>query len=204
MKLAKPTNKKAAKATKAPKTAKVEGPTITVENFDCYLGYVGKKVPTATIRKEAVGLVIPKLPQHGYLVIAGDKPGILVHAVKHNGDIYERFEGDTKVYGSLNALNGIEHDGFSGEFLTTDELVARAKKLGKAAKVMRRADKQEFSVNFLNSPGDSYVGGITRVGGKFTTLNMEPPRPYNKKGVQFDTKADIDAKKNLGLVSAAA
>lgn len=194
-----------AKSSASKKDTAPKGNVITIDNFDSGLSYVGKKVPTATIRKEAVGREIEKLTKAGFLVIHGNKPGELIHPVKHDGDIYSRETDDGTVFGSVEAINSIKHKGFKAELLDLDGLKALAKKTGKAAEMTHRANKRTYEVAFISDPGASYMAALAvdPKSHKVRVLNMEPPRSYNKKHVQFDHGKDLDAKKVLAVIAKA-
>lgn len=200
MKVIKKNTANKATKTTARESAPVKGNTITPENFDGAITYVGRKIPTAVVRKEAVGLVIPKLPTAGFVAITGDKPGVLIHPCNHNGDIYMRVTSEGKRYGSITAINAVGKKRISAELLDVAGLKKLAQKVGKGLTVTRRSDKKEFKVALLRPFGDQYVPGIASVGGKFAVLNMEHPEKWNGKHDQFDPGADIDPKKVLASV----
>jgi hypothetical protein len=179
---------------------------INAENFDSGIMYLGDKIPTASIRKEAIGLEVPKKLVAGFLVVEGDKPGLAVHPVLWDGeDRYKRVTrlGKT-VYGSLESINNTCGDRLNAEVLTVDELKARAKKIGKAIEAKRRSDDKQFKVLLLAPPEQTCFAGITIRKGHVEVLNMEPVRPNNDKELQFTDITETPAKPLLKELAAAA
>lgn len=178
-------------------SASVEGSLkITADNFDGGIMYLGDKIPTGSIRKEAIGLEVPKKLHAGYLVVEGDKPGLAVHPVLWDGkDRYKRVTrlGETK-YGSIKAINDTCEKRLVAHVLSLDELKARAAKMAKAVEATRRSDDHRFKVLLLAPTSQTCFAGIAVVKGKLRVLNMEPPRPNNDKELQFVDFADTAAK----------
>lgn len=191
-------NKKAPKAeitkpSKAP--TKASGHVITAANFHGGDFYVGVKIPTATIRKAALGLAIPKMPHAGFLVIHGDKPGILFRAVHHDGSNFYSHKGDDGVekFGCIEAINSLERKEFYAEFTDIAGLKALAKKIGKAVEVTRVSDKAVFKVALLNSMGDQYVGALAKTAKGVEPMVLEHRAAWNKPKVQYDFGKELKA-----------
>ena len=172
---------------------------ITKRNVDNELMYVGQRVPTRSIVLKTIGLAIPALPKHGYLLVHGDKPGILLHEVQWDGKgVYAREteKGSTK-YGSLQAMNGTEHKHFAAEILTEEELFARARKFDKVLEIERASDGKKFAVAMLFEFGKPYAPAIGFDAQKHLfILNTEPLRPYNARypNVRFHNAKPIKSK----------
>jgi hypothetical protein len=164
---------------------------LVKSQVDRYVGYVGHRVPTAAIVAKIIGLPIPRrLNSHGYLVVTGDKPGILVHEVRTDDDanFYQRVEGG--LYGSVDALNASGNKGFKAEIVDKLDLLNRAKKLNKPTELTCVKSGERVKVFLLNPLGEQYFAGITMRNNKLVVLNMEGREPWNKKDVQYvDPKA---------------
>lgn len=186
------------KAEKPAKKSEVKASknVITAENFHAGSMYVGRKIPTGKIRAAAVGLAVPSLPHTGYLILHGDKPGILVLNVKHDGENIYSHTGDdgVKRYGSVKAINGLERKGFYAEFTDLAGLKALAKKFGKAATVTRVSDDAEFKVALLNSAGDQYVAALAKTDDGLEPMVLEHPEAWNNKDTQYRFGKDIALK----------
>ncbi len=157
---------------------------ITRGSFDSGVMFVGRRVRTADIRSKALGLTLPpiKQMQPAFLVVSGDKPGILVHPVRWDGtDVYQRGQ----VVGSLKALNSTKHVAFKAEIDTEAGMVKRALSKNQVVSCTCKADGKRYTVALLNANGDLYVAGIYYAKGALRVLNMEPVAHYNAPEVQF-------------------
>lgn len=195
------------KAQKAAETAPAAGEVkITVDLFDCHVQYVGRHVPTARIRKESVGLVVPAKLKKGFLVISGDKPATKVSPVMWDGkDRYKRVDDNGKTYyGSLSALNDQSEDHLEAKIVDLDGLLAIARKLKHGVEATRRSDDKTFKVMLLAPLSQTCYAGIYVERGKVRVLNMEPVAPYNSKDIQFTNLKDVPAKPLLAEIEAAA
>jgi hypothetical protein len=159
---------------------------ITRSNFDKWVMYVGNRVRTNAIAAKAVGVTIPKLTKKGFLLVTGDKPGVLLHPVTWDGkNVYRRETGE---FGTLEALNGTSNKRFKAEIITDEELVERAEEYDKVAEVTRQSDGEKFVVALLNSPKSKYFAGVRVEGDNILALNMEPVEDYNRTTVQYVAK----------------
>lgn len=170
--------------------------TITSENFDSGIMYLGSNVPTASIRKESIGLEVPKGLKPAFLVVQGDKPGLAVHPIMFDGkDRYKRVTrlGAT-VYGSIKSINGNSNKHLKVEVLDLEGLKARAKKMGTAVEATRRSDDVRFRVLLLAPPSQTCYAGLTVRKGKIRVLNMEHTHGNNDPSLQFVNVEKADAK----------
>ncbi len=175
-------------AVKAVMGKKAKGPVILKSQADRYETYVGTRIPTAAILKQVIGQPLPKrLTEDGYLVVRGDKPGILVRPVEHDEDGNMYRVKDTQLYGSVEALNSTDHKGFKSEIVDKHELMARARKFDQFFEVTRVKTEERVKVWLLNNHGEQYVAGLTVTPhGRLQVLNMESPETWNKKDVQYN------------------
>ncbi len=169
------------------KTAKA-ATVITRVNFDEKVMYVGRRIRTAAIKHKALGLDIPRLTKQGFLIVHGDKPGLLIHEVRWDGnDIYQR---DAKI-GSLAALNSTKHEGYRAEIVDLHEVMRRARKVNHVVDCVNVATKQSHRIALLNKNGDPYVAGLEFRGSHLHAINLEPRAPYNDARVQFHQYVDV-------------
>lgn len=167
---------------------------VTKAVFDRKVMYVGRRVRTASIRSKTLGLDIPKLTEKGYLIVHGDKPGLIIHEVMWDGeDMYRRDTAKGSKFGSLKALNSTKHAAFRAEIIDKDELIRRAIKRNHVVQACLVDDASEHTVALLNDNGHPYVAAIEINHGHIQPRNMEPPRPYNRhaKGVRFTSYKDV-------------
>jgi hypothetical protein len=165
---------------------------ITKQTFDRKVMYVGRRIRVASIKTKALGTSIPRLKETGYLLVHGDKPGLLIHEVKWDGkDVYQR--ANMNKFGSLAALNSTKHPGYRAEIIDRQELIKRLAKHPRIVECKLMDDDSEHVIALLNKNGDPYVAGIEIVNGKIVPRNLEPPRPCNKdaKGVRFVDFRDV-------------
>lgn len=187
----------------AGRTRQVKSDTdvITKRNFDTGVMYVGRRIRSAAIRHQALGVDLPHLREDGFLIVKGDKPGILIHPVKWDGEeIYQRT--DTKGgarFGTLKALNSTHHKGYRAEIIDEDELRARLIKKNHIVKVKNVKTDKTHTVALLNNFGELYIAGVEVHGKKLVPINMEPKAHYNKPDVQYVEPTDVkmDVKKFL-------
>jgi hypothetical protein len=157
-------------------------------SFDAKVMYVGCRIPTAIIRAKALGLSVPTKMQQGYLLVKGDKPGLLVHPVKWDGkDVYQR----GNMLGSVSALNATKNKEFKAEVVSLQALLAKAVKYNRVVQCRHLLDGNIKQVALLNDNGELYVAGIERTGTTYTVWNMEPPASYNDKKVRFTDFKDL-------------
>lgn len=161
---------------------------ITRQLFDNKVMYVGRRIRTASIKHQTVGKEIPKLSEIGYLIVHGDKPGLLIHEVRWDGkDIYQR---GGRV-GSLQALNSTKHKGYHAEIVDRHELIRRAQKFNRIVECKNVKTEETHRVALLNRNGDPYVAGIEVIKGKLVPINLEPKASYNDPKVQFEAYKDL-------------
>lgn len=163
---------------------------ITRKIFDKKVMYVGRRIRTASIRAKTVGHSIPRLKDIGYLIVHGDKPGLLIREVKWDGkDVY----CCNGKYGVLSALNSTKHKGYHAEIVSRTELIHRLGKFHRIVQCRLMDDSSRHTIALLNKNGDPYVAGVEMVNGKLTPRNLEPPRPYNKhaEGVRYTDYRDM-------------
>ncbi len=159
-------------------------PTIGKKNVDRYVQYVGTRVAVAVIADKVGRMPVPSALKHeGYLLVKGNKPGLLVHPVKYDGDIYKR----DNIFGSVAELNKVK--GMSAEIVSKTELIARAKKFNKSIEVTRLSDGKRIKVALLNGFGEQYVAGLNM--SEHRVENMEHVETHNKKAVQYEGHKDI-------------
>lgn len=178
------------------KPASKGGPVITTTEFDNRVMYVGRRIRVANIRSKTLGLSIPKLTQVGYLVVKGDKPGLLVHEVKWDGqDLYSRkVEKGALLFGSLAALNSTKHKGYEAKILDKSALVDLAVKTNQVRRVTHCESGKHHTVALLNKWEESYVCGLEVHGTGITPMNMEHKGPWNDHvpHVRYADPANVD------------
>lgn len=181
---------KAKAAKKAPASkGVVDKNTINTELFDKHVIYVGKGMRMTDIRKSACGRSTSKLTQDGFLVVRGDKPGMLVHPVKWDGkDVYKR--GD--AFGSMIALNSSANKQFRSEIISKTEMLKRLKANNKVVDLNRVETGKRVTVALFGGIEDPYFAGVTVERGRLRVLNMEPVAHYNKPPVQFNDPKEVN------------
>lgn len=173
---------------------------ITRENGDRYASFVGKRVSRGGILKAIIGSQIPKLDQHGVLLVHGEK-GLLARSVRYDAakDFYTYHDVGVNKWltGRVSALNKTDNKAFGAEIVTTAELLKRAKKFGQCKQAKHVESGKHVKVFLLNSIADDLIVGVTKTKeGKVITLNMEHPTQHNEPRDQYrefkDVKEDFD------------
>jgi hypothetical protein len=146
---------------------------------DRWSTYCGRRVPTGRIVAKVIGSPVPKkLDKTGYLLVSGDKPGLLIREVRHDGDFYQI--KSSGLYGSVKALNSLNRKGFKAELVSAQDLIARAKKANLAYELTNVATKKRKVYWLLNSMGDQYVVGIRAKDGHLYVYNIEHPSAHKQ------------------------
>ena len=172
---------------------------ITRSTADRHMAFVGIRVPRGSIIKKVVGSKIPKLTHEGFLLIHGDKPGLLVRTVRHDAakEFYVYQNGAKPAYGKVSALNSTDNKKFHAEIVGPLEVLKRAKKFGKCVQAKNVGSKKIVVVFLLNSMGDKYIAGVTKANGRVVVVNMEHPSQFNQPKDQYvdfkDKEESFDA-----------
>jgi hypothetical protein len=185
-----------AKAAKGSKTISV--PTIESGTFDSKAMYSGKRVPKTAIRAAAVGKEIGALDQHGFLLLKGNKPGVIILEVKHDakGDIYTRKHTGVDLYGSVSAINATAGESLEAEIVDAAGLFKQLKKLHTVMTLTQKSSGKKFKVALLNPFSDPYVAGVYVANEKVHIVNMEHPASFNQgaKDAHFVAPQNEEAK----------
>lgn len=169
------------------------GPVIGRQNYDRKVQHVGSRIPTASLMKKALGLSIAALPKTGYLLVHGDKPGILISEVKWDGtDVYQRTDRKQgALFGSLAALNSTKNPGFKAEIIDRPELLKRLTKFNRVVQCQRVSDESIHTVALLNSQADPYCAAVEVQGKNLIPMVLEPVAAYNAKPEQYKSFKDV-------------
>lgn len=158
-------------------TVKAAKPGIGASNVDVSIAYVSRKFRKSVIARELAKLPVgKKRVEDGFLLVAGDKPGMQVHPVKWDGyDFYGReIRPGVVKYGRISALNRIRR-GFSVAVVSLTYLVSLAVKFNKCVRVTK-VDGTQTRLCLINSIGSVYVAAFTEENGKWI------PRTWEKSG----------------------
>lgn len=161
---------------------------------DKYVMYVGNRVKTSAIVSKVIGAKKPtKFDLPGFLIVRGDKPGMIARQVRWDGkDLYAcKTEDGGILYGLLSALNNTKNAKFKAEIITLGELMKRALQFNRVIEVTKAATGKRHQVALLNPFGELYVVGLEPKQGRVVLHNMEPPANYNKKPVQYTDPKDM-------------
>ena len=146
-------------------------------------------MPKAEIVRKVAAMPVPKrLTEHGYLLVHGDKPGMLIREVQHDTDFNFYRNAGSGTYGSVDAINALGHKGLKAEIVSRKELLDRARKFGKFMSLHHQSTDGRVKVWLLNSFGDQYVVGVTNSHGKVKVVNIEHPTAHNSENpaVRYD------------------
>ena len=135
---------------------------------------------------------IPRMSETGFLLVTGDKPGVLVHRVQWDGmDVYQR----DNLFGSLKALNSTKGKNFTAAIVSRKALVQQALKLGQFVSVRSVKNDTRHEAALLNDWKEPYVAAVTITAeGKLAVLNMEHPKDYNRVATHYEKdKQELDS-----------
>lgn len=185
------------------KTVKVsQGTVITRPVFDTKVTYVGCRVATSAVMKKALGLDVRHCTQPGFLVVSGDKPGILLRKVKWDGkDVYMNEAGH---FGSLKALNAVPDGRIKAQVLTEAELLAELTKVNRVISATSIKDGKEYKFAILNGKiSDIYIAGVRRTAAGLEVRQIEPKARYNAAVVQYRDFREVSQPAKAFLAKAA-